>query len=94
MKKPCFQFIKKTCSNIGKRLSVLKSLALGHKFGSTTAYFGYANYQCCGMIKEPVDEINGIPVSPAAGLYKTRIIVYLVHCSYVENSTLVALCQH
>ena len=77
LRKPCFQFVNKIkCSNIGSRLSVLKSLALGHKFVSTTLCFGYAKCNCWGVIKEPVDEINAIPVSPVPWHCKTRMIVY------------------
>ena len=80
LKKPLFQFVKKTGANIGSRLSVLKSLALGNKFGSTTPCFGHGNCKCYSMINEPVDEINGIPVTPAPGNCKTRMVIYLVTC--------------
>ena len=59
---------------------MLKSLALGNKFGSTTPCFGHGNCKCCYMINEPVDEINGIPVTPAPGNCKTRMVIYLVVC--------------
>ena len=80
LKKPCFQFVKKICSNIGDRLSVLKSLALRDKVGSATPCFGHANCKCCGLIKEPTNEINGILVSLVPGNCKSKMIVYLVYC--------------
>ena len=43
--------------------------------------FGHGNCKCCYMIDEPnVDEINGIPVTPAPGNCKTKNTIYLVTC--------------
>ena len=38
------------------------------------------------MSKEPVEVINGIPVSRAPENCKTRMIVYLVYCSLCRKS--------
>ena len=60
---------------------MLKSLALGNKCGNTVPCFGHGNCKCCLMIDVPnVDEINGIPVTPAPGNCKTKNAIYLVTC--------------
>ena len=80
-KKPLFQFVKKTGANIGSRLAVLKSLALGNKFGNTVPCFGHGNCKCCHLIDEPnILEVNGVPVEPAPGTCKSRNVIYLVSC--------------
>ena len=80
-KKPLFKFVKKTGANIGSKLSVLRSLALGNKFGNTSPCFRHGNCKCCLMIDEPnVESINGVPVIPAPGNCKTKNIIYLVTC--------------
>jgi hypothetical protein len=81
VKKPLFKFVNKTSANIGSKLSVLKSLALGNKFGITSPCFGHGNCKCCLMIDEPnVEEVGGIPVIPAPGNCKTKNTIYLVTC--------------
>ena len=83
---PLFQFVKKTSANIGNKLSVLKSLALGNKFGVTSPCFGHGNCKCCLMIDEPnVEEVNGIPVTPVPGNCKTKNIIYLVTCRLCQK---------
>ena len=43
--------------------------------------------KCCLMIDEPnVEEVNGIPVSPAPGNCKTRNTIYLVNCRLCRKS--------
>ena len=85
-KKPLFQFVKKTGANIGSRLAVLKSLALGNKFGNTVPCFGHRNCKCCDLIDEPNMVVNGIPVAPAPGNCKTRNVIYLVTCKLCNKS--------
>ena len=78
-KKPLFQFVKITGASIGSKPSVLKSLALGNKCGNTVPCFGHGNCKCCLMIAVPnVEEINGIPVTPAPGNCKSKNTIYLV----------------
>jgi hypothetical protein len=80
-RRPLFQFVKKTGANIGSKLSVLRSLALGNKVGTTSACFGHGNCKCCLMIDEPnVEQVNGIPVTSAPGNCKTKNTIYLVTC--------------
>ena len=80
-KKPLFQYVKKTGANIGSKLSVLKSLALGNKIGNTVPCLGRGNCNCCPMIDEPnVQQVNDITVTPAPGNCKTRNTIYLVSC--------------
>ena len=87
MKKPLFKFVKKTGANVGSKLSVLKSLALGNKLGITSPCFKHGNCKCCLMIDEPnVEEVNGIPVSPAPGNCKTKNTIYLVNCRLCRKS--------
>ena len=86
-KKTFFKFVKKTGANIGCRLSVLKSLALGHKFGTTSPCFGHGNCKCCLMIDEPnLDEVNGIAVSTVPGNCKSKNVIYLVTCRLCQKS--------
>ena len=78
--KPLFQFVNKTSANIGNKLSVLKSLALGSKIGETVPCNGHGNCKCCSLIGVNVDEVNGIPVTTAPGNCKSRNCIYLVTC--------------
>ena len=81
--KPIFQFVKKTGSNIGSKLAVLKSLALGNKKGRTVPCNNHANCKCCKIIgtdDDEVNEVNGLPISCAPGHCKTRNVIYLVVC--------------
>ena len=85
--KPLFQFIKKTGANIGSKLSVLKSLALGNKNGNTVPCYGHGNCQCCQMISEAnIDEVNGLPVTTAPGNCKTKNVIYLVSCRLCKKT--------
>ena len=87
MRKPLFQFVKKTGANIGCKLSVLKSLALGNRYGNTSPCFAHGNCKCCLMIDEPnIEEVNGVPVVPAPGNCKSMNIIYLVTCRLCKKS--------
>ena len=79
--KPLFQFVKKTSTNIGNKLSILKSIALGCKNGVTVPCYGHRNCKCCQMIDEAnIDEVNGLSISTAPGNCKSKNVVYLVSC--------------
>ena len=78
--KPLFQFVKKTSTNIGSKLSVLKSLALGNKNGHTVPCNGHGNCKCCALIGDNVEEVNGLPVKQAPGNCKSKNVIYLVTC--------------
>ena len=81
--KPIFQFVKKTGSNVGSKLAVLKSLALGSRRGKTVPCNKHANCKCCKLIgddTEEVTEVNGLPISCAPGHCKTRNTIYLAVC--------------
>ena len=79
--KPLFQFVKKTGPNIGSKLSVLKSIALGRKVGTTVPCNAHTNCKCCQLIgDQPVSEVNGHRVSCAPGSCKTKNTIYLFSC--------------
>ena len=78
--KPIFQFVKKTGANVGSKLSVLKSIALGKNKGETVPCKSHGNCKCCKLIGENVDNINGLSVSAAPGSCKSKNIEYLVTC--------------
>ena len=79
--KPVFQFVKKTGSNVGSKLAILKSIALGDKKGKTVPCNAHRNCQCCNLIsKDEATEINGLPVHSAPGNCKTKNTIYLVTC--------------
>ena len=79
--KPVFQFVKKTGSNIGNKLSVLKSIALGDRKGETVPCNAHRNYKFCSLVsKEEVTEVNGLPVSCAPGNCKTKKCHILIKC--------------
>ena len=79
--KPLFQFVKKTASNIGSMLSIVKSLALGRKNGKTVPCNAHANCKCCQLIaNKNIDDVNGRPVPCAPGTCKTKNCIYLVVC--------------
>ena len=81
LSKPVFQFVKKTGSNIGGKLSILKSIALGCKRGRTVPCNNHANCMCCSLIgEENVDDVNGFPITCAPGNCKTKNVIYLVTC--------------
>ena len=66
LSKPIFQFVKKTGSNIGSKLSVLKSIALGKKSGPTVPCNNHKKCMCCKLIgTENVDIMNGLSVPSA-----------------------------
>ena len=82
-----FQFVKKTGANIGSKLSVLKSLALGNKIGNTVPCFGHGNCKCCLMIDEPnVQGVNDITARPASGNCKTKVSCRLSCKSYISRT--------
>ena len=78
--KPIFQYVKKTAANVGSKLSVLKSIALGKKRGKTVPCRAHGNCKCCRLIGENVDEINGCAISTAPGSCKSKNVIYLVSC--------------
>jgi hypothetical protein len=79
--KPVFQFVKKTASNIGCKLSVLKSIALGRKSGRTVPCNNHTKCMCCKLIgTKNIQEINGLAVPCAPGNCKTKNTIYLVTC--------------
>jgi hypothetical protein len=80
--KPIFQFVKKTASNIGCKLSVLKSIALGRKCGPTVPCSNHSNCMCCKLIgSQNTQNINGLPAPCAPGNCKTKNTIYLVTCT-------------
>ena len=83
--KPIFQFVKKTGANVGSKLSVLKSIALGKKKGATVPCRAHRNCKCCRLIGENVDEINGLPVATAPGSCKSKNVIYLVSCTLCKK---------
>ena len=79
--KPVFQFVKKTASNVGSKLAVLKSIALGRRSGRTIPCNNSAKCMCCIMIGDDnVSEINGLAVPCAPGNCKSKNVIYLVTC--------------
>ena len=78
--KPIFQYVNKVGANVGSKLSVLKSIALGNRRGKTVPCKIHGNCKCCKMIGENVQDINGIPVSAAPGSCKSKYVNYLVTC--------------
>ena len=83
--KPIFQFVKKTGANVGSKLSVLKSLALGKNKGETVPCWNHGNCKCCNLIGENVDEVNGRAVSTAPGTCKSKNVIYLVSCNLCKK---------
>ena len=84
--KPVFQFVKKTASNIGSKLSILKSLALGRKSGLTVPCNNHSNCMCCKLIgNEKIDTVCGLPVPCAPGNCKTKNVIYLVTCKLCDK---------
>ena len=80
--KPLFQYVKKTGANVGSKLSVLKSIALGSNKGETVPCNHHGNCKCCKLIKgEMVPEVNGRLVHTAPGNCKSRNLIYLVSCT-------------
>ena len=78
--KPVFSYIKRTGPNIGSKLSVLKSIALGNKIGKTVRC-NSINCMCCKLISsDQIVEINGQLVHYAPGNCKTKNCIYLVLC--------------
>ena len=87
--KPLFQFVKKTCPNIGSKLSVLKSIALGRKVGTTVPCNAHTNCKCCQLIgDQPFSEVNGHRVSCAPGSCKTKKYNLLIFVQIVFQSVL------
>ena len=79
--RPLFQFVKKTASNVGNKLAVLKSLALGDRRGPTVPCNSHAKCMCCKMIgSKNTEVVNGLPVPCAPGNCKTKNTIYLVTC--------------
>ena len=83
--KPLFQFVKKTGANVGSRLAVLKSIALGKSKGKTLPCRNHGNCKCCKLIGEEIDEVNGLPVSTAPGTCKSKNVIYLVSCNLCKK---------
>ena len=83
--KPLFQFVKKTGANVGSRLAVLKSIALGKKKGRTVPCRNHANCKCCKLIGDEIVEINGLPISSAPGNCKSKNVIYLVSCNLCKK---------
>ena len=83
--KPIFQFVKKTGANVGSKLSVLKSLALGKNKGETIPCWNHGNCKCCNLIGENVSEVNGRAVSAAPGTCKSKNVIYLVSCNLCKK---------
>ena len=83
--KPLFQFVKKTGANVGSRLAVLKSIALGKKRGKTVQCRNHVNCKCCKLIGEEIVEVNGLPISSAPGNCKSKNVIYLVSCNLCKK---------
>ena len=83
--KPLFQFVKKTGANVGSKLSVLKSIALGKNKGKTVPCRNHRNCKCCKLIGENIDEVNGRYVSSAPGTCKSKNVIYLVSCTLCKK---------
>ena len=83
--KPAFQFVKKTGANIGSKLSVLKSIALGSKNGKTMPCNELLKFMCCRLIGS-VLEVNGLPVPCAPGNCKTKNLQNLYETVFWANS--------
>ena len=82
--KPLFQYVQKTGANIGSKLSVLKSIALGKRVGKTVPC-NTNNCKCCKLIGRNVEDINGLPVSAAPGSCKSKNVNYLVTCKVCKK---------
>ena len=97
--KPLFQFVKKTGPNIGSKLSVLKSIALGRKVGLTVPC-NVTNCKCCKLIDgQSVEEMNRRSISCAPGsckfknailwgrFYSESFLLFGVHEDVVYDAT-------
>ena len=85
--KPLFQYVQKTDANVGNKLSVLKSIALGSKKGDTIPCRQHRNCKCCKLIKGVfVENINGYSVTTAPGNCKSKNLIYLVSCVLCDKS--------
>ena len=84
VRKPIFEFVKKTGPNIGQKLGVLKSIALGSRKGKTVPCNSHGNCKGCRLIannhNESVIEVNGHTISSAHGNCKSKNIIYLATC--------------
>ena len=85
--KPLFQYVKKTGANVGSKLSVLKSIALGSKKGYTVPCRQHRNCKCCKLVKGvSVENINGHKITTAPGNCKSKNLIYLVSCLLCDKS--------
>ena len=92
--KPIFQYVNKIGTNVGSKLSVLKSIALGNRKGKTVPCKKHGNCKCCKLIGENVEEINGLPVSTVPGSCKSRNVNYLVTCKLCGKPYIGRTVQH
>ena len=85
IKSPMFEFVKKTGPNIGQKLGVLKSIALGNRKGKTVPCHSHGNCKCCHLIgnngNENIIEVNGYSISCAPGNCKSKNLIYLATCN-------------
>jgi hypothetical protein len=78
---PLFKFVKKTASNVGSKLSVLKSIALGKKSGCTVPCNSRSNCMCCNLIdSNQYFEVNRVSVPCAPASCKSKNVIYAVTC--------------
>lgn len=86
LSKPVFQFVKKTGANIGSKLAILKSVALGGKRGRTSPCNNHRNCMCCVLFGgDDTEVVNGIPISSAPGNCKSKNVIYLVVCKHCHK---------
>ena len=88
-KKPLFCYVKKTSANIGAKLSVLKSIALGKKHGKTVSCGITSRCKGCNLVPDTQNEhflvANGHKVQFAPGNCNSRNIIYLVTCNFCDK---------
>jgi len=84
---PLFKFVKKTASNVGSKLSILRSIALGKKHGNTSPCNSRSNCQCCGLIETDKEfKVNGDSATCAPGSCKSKNVIYGVSCKICEKA--------
>ena len=88
-RKSLFSFVKKTSANIGAKLSVSKSIALGKKHGRTVSCGSTHGCKCCNLVPDPANQhtliSNGHKINFAPGNCNSKNILYLVNCNLCEK---------
>ena len=79
-KMPLITFVKKTATSIKSRVSTLKDLALGNKFGKIISCNGPGCKSCTMLGNESEFKVNGEKVITAPGTCKSYNVIYIAKC--------------